>query len=311
MKTRLLASTGLALIGLALLPACRAEEPKPKLALKIDGSALADTAGAGRASSYADVIQPIQKAVVSVYSSKIVRERVQVPDFFRQLYGQLPERESRQEGLGSGVVVSQNGYILTNNHVVDEADELKVSLNDGREFTAKLIGADPKTDVAVITTEMATMKHDIQVLSAKQDIGVVRVAHISCKAATMGAQARAWSPFRVALCMGCKAEVLGEQSASSSSLACTRAGAVCTRALGWTCRVAGSMLEGTDGPPGSSGSAVFCTIRSLCRWASNAAITFQKPSEMRSNWAPPKELGRRCRDPFPNIMKSYAALGVA
>lgn len=153
MKTRLLASTGLAVLSLALLPACRAEDTKPKLDLKVDGSALTDTAGSGRASSYADVIQPVQKAVVSVYSSKIVRERVQVPDFFRQLYGQLPERESRQEGLGSGVVVSQNGYILTNNHVVDEADELKVSLNDGREFTAKLIGADPKTDVAVIKIE--------------------------------------------------------------------------------------------------------------------------------------------------------------
>ncbi len=153
MKSRLLASTGLALLGLALFPSCRAEDAKPKLDLKVDGSALLNTAGAGRASSYADVIQPVQKAVVSVYSSKIVRERIQVPEFFRQLYGQLPERESRQEGLGSGVVVSQNGYILTNHHVVEEADELKVSLTDGREFTAKLIGADPKTDVAVIKIE--------------------------------------------------------------------------------------------------------------------------------------------------------------
>lgn len=153
MKTHLLASTGLALLGLALLPTCRAEDAKPKLDLKVDGSTLANSANSGRVTSYADVIQPIQKAVVSVYSSKIVRESIQIPDFFRQLYGQLPERESRQEGLGSGVVVSPNGYILTNNHVVDEADELKVSLNDGREFTAKLIGADPKTDVAVIKIE--------------------------------------------------------------------------------------------------------------------------------------------------------------
>ncbi len=152
MKNRLPALTALALFGLALLPACRAEDAKPKLDLKLDPSALAESTG-GRATSYADVLQPVQKTVVSVYSSKIVREQLQVPDFFRQFYGQLPERQSRQEGLGSGVIVSKNGYILTNNHVVAEADELKVSLNDGREFTAKLIGADPKTDVAVIKIE--------------------------------------------------------------------------------------------------------------------------------------------------------------
>jgi serine protease Do/serine protease DegQ len=99
--------------------------------------------------SYADVLESIRPAVVSVYSSKIVRERV--PEFYRQLGVQ--GREQKQRGLGSGVIVSADGYIITNNHVVEEADELKVLLNDEREYTAKIIGTDPKTDVAVIKIE--------------------------------------------------------------------------------------------------------------------------------------------------------------
>ena len=152
MKTRLLASASLAFFSLALLPACRAEDAKPKLDLKLDPAPLAEIAPNARASSYADVVEPVQPAVVSVYSSKTIRQRAQVPDIFRQFYGDgaFPDQEQRQEGLGSGVIVSKNGYILTNNHVVEEADSLKVSLNDGRELEAKLIGADPKTDIAVI-----------------------------------------------------------------------------------------------------------------------------------------------------------------
>ncbi len=105
--------------------------------------------------SYADVIEGAQKAVVSVYSKKIVRERIALDPFLRQFFGNIPDRERReeQEGLGSGVIVSPDGYILTNNHVVEGADELKVSLTDDRELVAKVIGADPKTDIAVIKIE--------------------------------------------------------------------------------------------------------------------------------------------------------------
>lgn len=105
--------------------------------------------------SYADVIEHAQKAVVSVYSKKIVRERVVMNPLLRQFFGDIPDqqREQRQEGLGSGVIVSPDGYILTNNHVVEGADELKVSLSNDRELIAKVIGADPKTDIAVIKVE--------------------------------------------------------------------------------------------------------------------------------------------------------------
>lgn len=110
-------------------------------------------AAALRVSSFADVLEPMQASVVAVYSTKIVRQSVPMNPLLRRFYGDQPDRESRVDGLGSGVIVTPDGYILTNNHVVAEADELSVRLNDGREMKAELIGADPKTDIAVIKIE--------------------------------------------------------------------------------------------------------------------------------------------------------------
>jgi Do/DeqQ family serine protease len=135
------------------------EAPKPAPAhpapeLRLDPTPIGDNKSSGPVLSYADVVEPVQKAVVSIYSKKIIRQRVTNP-LFRQLFPNLPdqERTSELEGLGSGVIVTANGYILTNNHVVEGADELKVSLADDREFVAKVIGADPKTDIAVVKIE--------------------------------------------------------------------------------------------------------------------------------------------------------------
>ncbi len=141
----------LPLAGLGLL-AKDAVAKKP--VLRVDASPVTD----GKTSvvtSYADVVEPVQKAVVSVYSKKIIRERIVANPLMRQFFGNIPdqEREHKEEGLGSGVIISPDGYILTNNHVVEGADELKVGLSDDREFIAKVIGADPKTDVAVIKIE--------------------------------------------------------------------------------------------------------------------------------------------------------------
>jgi len=156
MRPRIFATLGLAALALGLCGATAAPPPAPAApppppALAVDASPV----GAGRAGlavSYADVVDPVQQAVVSVYSAKIVRERL--PPYFRQFFGE-EDRETREEGLGSGVIVTPDGYILTNNHVVEGADEVKVALADEREFKAKVVGTDPKTDIAVLKIDAA------------------------------------------------------------------------------------------------------------------------------------------------------------
>jgi serine protease Do len=123
--------------------------------------ALAGTAPvAPLSSSYASVIKGVLPEVVSVASSKIVHPTESTQPFsndplFRQFFGdQAPGSErpqpQREQGLGSGVIIGTNGYILTNNHVVDGATDVKVYLHDGREFQAHIVGTDAKTDVAVL-----------------------------------------------------------------------------------------------------------------------------------------------------------------
>ena len=105
---------------------------------------------------FSSVFKPALPAVVSIASSRIVKVP-QMPffndPFFQQFFGgQVPRapQQQRERGLGSGVIVSPDGYIITNNHVIDKATEIKVMLPDKREFPGKLVGADPKTDIAVV-----------------------------------------------------------------------------------------------------------------------------------------------------------------
>ncbi len=108
--------------------------------------------------SLAEVAKSIEPSVVSISISKTVAMS-QNPfgglgedPFFRHFFGQQfgQQRQMRSTALGSGVIISKDGYVLTNNHVVQGADTIKVTLFDNRVFTGKVVGTDPKTDVAVV-----------------------------------------------------------------------------------------------------------------------------------------------------------------
>lgn len=97
--------------------------------------------------------QKASSAVVSINTSKVASKNPNANDpWFRFFYGD--QGDEPQGGLGSGVIVSPQGYILTNNHVVEEADEIEVFFNDGRKATAKVIGTDPDSDLAVLKVEV-------------------------------------------------------------------------------------------------------------------------------------------------------------
>jgi S1-C subfamily serine protease len=103
---------------------------------------------------FASILKPALPAVVNISSSRTVKgqpNRFSKDPFFGPFFGnQGPAPPRRVRGIGSGVIISPEGYILTNNHVVDQSTELKVVLTDKREFKGRVIGTDPKTDIAVV-----------------------------------------------------------------------------------------------------------------------------------------------------------------
>ena len=135
---------------------------------------------------FAPVVKKVLPAVVNIASSKVSKVPTeffrQLPDdpMFRQFFGndfnrqfraprQAPEQ--REQGLGSGVVMTQDGYILTNNHVVDGASNVTVTLADKREFKAKVIGTDPKSDIAVLRIDAINLPCITLADSSKVQVG--------------------------------------------------------------------------------------------------------------------------------------------
>ena len=144
--------------------------------------------GAGRA-SFAPVIKKVSPGVVKVFTTVRAqptgfRGGGDMNDLMRRFFGdqsqgRMPRGNSgapRQEGVGSGVIATKDGYILTNNHVVDGADEVKVALQDGREFAAKVIGRDPKSDVAVIKIDATDLPSVPMADSDKVEVGDIVLA---------------------------------------------------------------------------------------------------------------------------------------
>jgi serine protease Do len=124
---------------------------------------------AERPRSFADLVKKMKPSVINIRSTKIVKHPGRGfwgpfgpkspfrdffgDEFFERFFGENPPREFPQNSLGSGFIIDERGYILTNNHVIEKADKIKVRLSDEQEFDAAVVGRDPKTDIALIKIE--------------------------------------------------------------------------------------------------------------------------------------------------------------
>jgi serine protease Do len=127
----------------------------------------------GNLPGFSQLVKQVKPAIVNISTTTVVagselQDRFMGPanpfkdffgeDFFDKFFGNSPKRERKQKSLGSGFVIDREGYILTNNHVVEKASSIKVKLSDEKEYDAKIIGRDPKTDIALIKIDV---NHDL------------------------------------------------------------------------------------------------------------------------------------------------------
>ena len=140
---------------------------QPKAPISADGvkmpaekiEPLVDTTRTGGVVSYSAAVKVAAPAVVNIFTTQKVKQKHPLLNdpAFREFFGnQIPEENQgdSENSLGSGVIVRPDGYILTNNHVIAQADQIVVALQDGRRAVAKVIGTDPDTDIAVIKIEL-------------------------------------------------------------------------------------------------------------------------------------------------------------
>jgi len=130
-------------------------------------------------STFADIVREEKPAVVNIYTTQAVKQQSRrgyrgptpspfgendpFKDFFERFFGEIPPQELPRQSLGSGFIIDKDGYILTNSHVIERADKIKVTLGNGKEYDAKVIGVDKKTDIALIK------------IDAKDDLPIIRL----------------------------------------------------------------------------------------------------------------------------------------
>ena len=121
--------------------------------------------------NFSDLAEKVRPGVVNIQVVKTVKNagfgfphsfRDPFGDFFGPFSDENPHRSPMQQGVGSGFVISSDGYILTNNHVIDDANQIKIKLADGKEYDAKVVGRDPKTDLALLKAEGASDLQPLQ-----------------------------------------------------------------------------------------------------------------------------------------------------
>ena len=144
------------------------------------GGATVDALGSGPV-SYADAVALATPAVVNVHTAKVITRRVHPlldDPIFQHFFGDRfkQSRKAIKTSLGSGVIISAQGYVLTNNHVIDGADEIRVLLADGRSSRATVVGTDVDTDLAVLHIEIGDLPSIVIGDSAKLRVGDVSLA---------------------------------------------------------------------------------------------------------------------------------------
>jgi serine protease Do len=164
---------GGAFVGASMVQASRAPEAAVAAAAPVVREAATMPA------TFAPVVKAVLPAVVNISSTKVVRTSASREDSpFGDLFPgfRMPDRPMRQRGEGSGVIVSADGYIVTNNHVVDGATELTVSFADKREMKARVIGTDAKTDVALIKVDAKDLPRVALGNSSNVEVGDIALA---------------------------------------------------------------------------------------------------------------------------------------
>ena len=171
-------------LGLAAVTAGIHSGPWPPASIKV-----ASHSGSEDARGYSRVVKEVVPAVVNISSSRVTKNETSgmqgqpsMDPFLRHFFGDggsprfnIP-KERLEKSLGSGVIVSPEGYVLTNNHVVDHATEITVTLRDKREMKAQVVGTDPRTDIAVLKIEGANFPYVTLGDSSKVQVGDIALA---------------------------------------------------------------------------------------------------------------------------------------